>query len=139
MADDKQSLRRNYLTAGALLGMLAVILGAMAAHALKAKLSPSQMSSFETAVRYQFFHALLFLLLGNMKDFLGTARAKTIFALLLEGILLFSGSIYLLSTIDLSGIRQLRVLGPVTPIGGVLMIVAWGMLAFTFYTSKSNP
>lgn len=139
MADDKQSLRRNYLTAGALLGMLAVILGAMAAHALKAKLSPSQMSSFETAVRYQFFHALLFLLLGNMRDFPGTARAKTIFALLLGGILLFSGSIYLLSTIDLSGIRQLRVLGPVTPIGGVLMIVAWGMLAFTFYTSKSNP
>lgn len=137
MAEGKLNLKKYYLTAGALLGMLAVILGAMAAHALKSRLEASQMASFETAVRYQFFQALLFLLLGNMNDFLNLKMAKSVFGLLLGGVILFSGSIYLLSTISLSGLEQLRFLGPVTPLGGVLMIMAWGLLALSFYQSKN--
>jgi uncharacterized membrane protein YgdD (TMEM256/DUF423 family) len=133
VAEDKQALQRNYLTAGALLGMLAVIFGALGAHALKEKLLPAQLSSFETAVKFQFFHALLFLILGNSQVLLQALRAKTIFRLLLWGVLLFSGSIYVLATKEISGFNNLRWLGPVTPLGGVLMISGWALLSISFY------
>lgn len=131
--EDKQSIQRNYLTAGALLGMLAVIFGALGAHALKERLSPAALTSFETAVRFQFFHALLFLILGNSRVLLQDAKAKIIFRLLLSGLILFSGSIYFLSTKEISGINNLRWLGPVTPLGGVLMISGWALLSISFF------
>lgn len=131
--EDKQSLQRNYLTAGALLGMLAVIFGALGAHALKERLSPAALTSFETAVRFQFFHALLFLILGNSRVLLQDGKAKIIFRLLLSGLILFSGSIYFLSTKEISGINNLRWLGPVTPLGGVLMISGWALLSISFF------
>jgi uncharacterized membrane protein YgdD (TMEM256/DUF423 family) len=138
VAEDKRILQRNFLTAGALLGMLAVIFGAMGAHALKDKLEPAQLSSFETAVRFQFFHALVFLILGNSKELIATQHAKTIFAFLITGVILFSGSIYLLSTAKLSGLNNLRFIGPITPIGGMLMITAWGLLTYCYYTIYSK-
>lgn len=113
--------------------MLAVIFGALGAHALKERLSPAALTSFETAVRFQFFHALLFLILGNSRVLLQDAKAKIIFRLLLSGLILFSGSIYFLSTKEISGINNLRWLGPVTPLGGVLMISGWALLSISFF------
>lgn len=118
---------RISLISGAFLGMTAVIAGAMGAHALKEVLTPEQMESFRTAVRYQMFHAILLLVLG----WWGKTNPHRLIAwasgLVLSGVLLFSGSIYLLVLTDAP-----RWLGPITPIGGILMIAGWiCLLIFT--------
>ena len=100
--------------------MLAVILGAFGAHALTSRLSAEQLVSWETGVRYQMFHALALLVLALWFD-RGMALKPSLICFAL-GTLLFSGSIYLLSL----GIGPRAVLGPVTPVGGVLLIAGWG-------------
>jgi uncharacterized membrane protein YgdD (TMEM256/DUF423 family) len=102
----------------AILGALAVALGALGAHALKDVLEPTSLASYKTAVLYHLLHsiALLALTRGDYKRI--TAH------LWLWGILLFSGSIYLLATDELLGIT-LSFLGPITPVGGVLLIGGW--------------
>jgi uncharacterized membrane protein YgdD (TMEM256/DUF423 family) len=101
----------------ALLGGSAVALGAFGAHALKNTLEPPEMQIYETAVRYQMYHALALLALG-------LARWKGRSSLwLLGGTLVFSGSLYLLA------FTRVPVLGAITPIGGILQMVGWGMLA----------
>lgn len=110
---------------GALFGMFAVILGAMGAHALKEVLHPAQLLSFETAVRYQFFHGLVLLIVFLAKDQLPVRFLNIATALITLGVVFFSGSIYLLSCKDLIGLVTYKWLGPITPIGGVLMILGW--------------
>ena len=111
--------------AASLLGMLTVIAGALGAHALKPVLSADSLKSFETAVRYSAWHAIALLALFSVFDRLKRARYVTLLWFL--GALLFSGSIYLLSTRELSGL-QVSFLGPVTPLGGLLMIMGWFLL-----------
>ena len=108
---------RAALLGGALFGGLAVVLGAFAAHAMKAHYDEAQLRTFETGVRYQMYHALALLLCGV----LGTLGHKTRAAAVLfaSGILLFSGSLYGLVLLDA------RWLGPVTPIGGVAFVAGW--------------
>ena len=108
--------------------MIAIILGAFGAHALKKVLSIEQLATFETGVRYQMYHALFLLFIGLIPNL--TVKAKnTIYNLVLSGVILFSGSIYLLATNDLTPI-DFRFIGPVTPIGGLLLISAWTVLLF---------
>ena len=118
------------LTLAGASGALAVILGAFAAHGLKAHLSPEQLQTFETGVRYHMYHSLALLALGAIASRGGggswTTRACWMFA---AGILLFSGSLYLLSTRELLGIAHWRWLGPVTPLGGLCFIAGWATLA----------
>ena len=107
----------------------AVILGAFGAHALKEVLSESQISSFQTGVRYQFFHGLAILILSlNSKQF--TDRLSSIIKIMSAGIILFSFSIYLLNIQDLVGF-SMSYLGPITPIGGLLLITSWIGLFFS--------
>ena len=107
----------------------AVILGAFGAHALKEVLSESQISSFQTGVRYQFFHGLAILILSlNSKQF--TGRLSNIIKIMSAGIILFSFSIYLLNIQDLIGF-SMSYLGPITPIGGLLLITSWTGLFFS--------
>ena len=107
----------------------AVILGAFGAHALKEVLSESQLNSFQTGVRYQFFHGLAILILSfNMNYF--TDRLISIIKIMSVGIILFSFSIYLLNIQDLIGF-SMSSLGPITPIGGLLLITSWAMLFFS--------
>ena len=107
----------------------AVILGAFGAHALKEVLSESQLSSFQTGIRYQFFHGLAILILSfNMNYF--TDRLSSIIKIMSAGIILFSFSIYLLSIQDLIGF-SMSFLGPITPIGGLLLIISWILLFFS--------
>jgi uncharacterized membrane protein YgdD (TMEM256/DUF423 family) len=107
----------------------AVTLGALGAHALKNILSDSQLHSFETGVRYQLFHAITLLMLAlNTEKF--NHHLKKSLKLMTAGICFFSFSIYLLSIQDAIGI-SLSFLGPITPIGGLLLICAWLILFFS--------
>ena len=117
---------KKIISTAAIFGMIAIILGAFGAHALKKVLTLEQLSTFETGVRYQMYHALFLLFIGLMKDLSQKAK-KTIYFLVLIGVILFSGSIYLLATNGLTSF-DFRVIGFVTPIGGLLLIVAWGVL-----------
>ena len=111
---------------------IAVILGALGAHALKAKLSPDQLMSFETGVKYQFYHALALLAVYIIQKQTQTNDFNLSAWFFLIGILLFSGSIYFLSTRSLFGMPDgLKFLGPVTPLGGVLMIAGWLIFVIT--------
>ena len=109
------------------LGMIAVILGALGSHALKEVLSPEQLESFTIGVRYQMTHVLL-LMVVLLTSYFNEDVKQTSFWLTIIGILLFSGSIYLLNLQELLGVK-LSFLGPVTPIGGLFLITNWGYLA----------
>jgi uncharacterized membrane protein YgdD (TMEM256/DUF423 family) len=119
---------KKIISTGAILGMIAIILGAFGAHALKKVLSVEQLSTFETGVRYQMYHALFLLFIG-MIGILSQKAKKTIYYLVLTGVIFFSGSIYLLATNSLTPF-DFKVIGFVTPIGGLLLILAWGVLLY---------
>ncbi len=109
-------------------GGLAVILGAFGAHGLKGKLSAEALVSFETGVRYQFLHALAIFAAVWLADRSGLSLPLMAGALFGAGMVLFSGSIYLLATRTLLGIESWRWLGPITPLGGLCFIAGWVML-----------
>lgn len=127
-------MERKITSAAALIGMTAIILGAFGAHALKKYLSIEQLASFETGVKYQMYHALFLLFLG-VTTFLSEKAKKIILQLVIFGVIFFSGSIYLLATKPLSGI-DFKFIGPITPIGGALLIVAWGVLFWNVLKAK---
>ena len=117
------SISQIFGVLASLAGGLAVVLGAFGAHALKDRLEPAMLAAFNTAVHYQMLHAavvLVIVLLARTSDspgfFLGAAGS------MLAGILLFSGSLYLLV------LWGWRWLGPITPLGGALLIAGWGLL-----------
>ncbi|GGA21816.1 MULTISPECIES: DUF423 domain-containing protein [Psychrobacillus] len=114
-----------FIIAGAINGFLAVAFGAFGAHALKEKLSEKYLAIWETAVQYQMFHALALIAIGILMSskILGPVSSlNTAGYLILAGIILFSGSLYVLS---LTGIG---ILGAITPIGGVAFLVGWIMI-----------
>lgn len=115
------------LIAGALFGVLAVIFGAFGAHALKKKLSEDQLKSFETGVKYQMYHALVLLFVGSHFSTPNTLLSWSF----IVGTLLFSFSIYGLVLSDANG-KKLRFLGPITPLGGLLLVLGWCMLLYSF-------
>lgn len=117
--------KRIVLTAAILL-MLAIILGAFGAHGLKDKVFPERIATFEVGVRYQFYIGLAMLILGFNEEKLGFSLKPT-FLLLLIGVLFFSVSIYFLAIQEILG-TSLKFLGPITPVGGLLMII--GFLIF---------
>ena len=118
-------MSRNILIKAGILGMIAVLSGAFGAHALKEVLSPEHLASFNTGVRYQMIHAVVLIglfLLGikfEMKQFRIAAQ------LIFWGVILFSGSIYLLTLKNIIGVEALKFAGPITPIGGLLIITGW--------------
>lgn len=115
---------------GAFYGLLAVILGAFGAHALKRKLTPELLHSFETGVKYQMYHALLLLMLGFNLSF-DQPLDLVISHCFIFGTLLFSFSIYGLCLSAATG-KKLRILGPITPIGGLLLVIGWVLLLYSF-------
>lgn len=119
-------MEKKVIATAAVFGLTAIILGAFGAHALKKALTVEELITFETGVRYQVYHALFLLFVGTTALVTDKAK-KTMFWLTTAGVILFSGSIYLLATDRLMGI-ELKVLGPITPIGGFLLIMAWGVL-----------
>lgn len=122
------------LILGAIYGMTSVILGALGSHAFKKILPLEKLQSFEIGVKYQMYHALLLLILGFFLKF-ETSIEKTASWLIIVGTFLFSISIYFLSFQEVLG-KNLRFLGPITPIGGVLMISGWALLIYFFAKYK---
>jgi uncharacterized membrane protein YgdD (TMEM256/DUF423 family) len=127
-------MERKITSVAALMGITAMILGAFGAHALKKQLSVEQLGSFETGVKYQMYHALFLLFLG-MNTFLNEKVKKTVFQLVIIGVFFFSGSIYLLTTKAITGV-DFKFIGIVTPIGGVLLIMAWSVLFWNVWRAK---
>jgi uncharacterized membrane protein YgdD (TMEM256/DUF423 family) len=126
---------KKIISTGAIFGMIAIILGAFGAHALKKVLSIESLSTFETGVKYQMYHALFLVLIGTLNE-LSLKAKKTIYNLVVFGVLFFSGSIYLLATNSLTSF-DFKVIGFITPIGGLLLILAWCVLFFNFIKKKS--
>lgn len=129
-------MQKKFLKTAAVLGALSVILGAFGAHALKQLISDKNLQTFETGVRYQFYHVIALFITGILyKDFTNNYLqwAGRLFCL---GILLFSGSLYLLSFIELTDMTGLKWVGAITPLGGVCFITAWLLLALGI--SKKN-
>ncbi|MBC7847154.1 MAG: DUF423 domain-containing protein [Flavobacterium sp.] len=126
---------KKIISTGAIFGMLAIILGAFGAHALKKVLSLEELSTFETGVKYQMYHALFLLFVGLTTEIPQKAK-KTIYYLVVVGVLFFSGSIYLLATNSLTTF-DFKTIGFITPIGGFLLILAWGALLLNYFNKKS--
>jgi len=120
---------KNLLLIAASLGALAVILGAFGAHGLKAKISPDQLQVFETGVKYLFYHALALLFAALLFDKYRSPLLIYAAYAFLVGIVLFSGSLFLLANKDWLGIASWRWLGPVTPLGGLSFIIGWLLMA----------
>ena len=126
---------KKIISTGAIFGVIAIILGAFGAHALKKVLSIEELSTFETGVKYQMYHALFLVLIGTLNELSQKAK-KTIFNLVVFGVIFFSGSIYLLATNSLTTF-DFKIIGFVTPIGGLLLISAWGTLLLNYNNKKS--
>ncbi len=138
-----QTIHRNskiILAAAAALMCIAVILGAMGAHALQSVLSVDQMESFETGVRYQAWHCIAILALQCIPESMVDKKAvNRACAIMLGGTVLFSFSIYLLNTRYLMGMENIAsVLGPVTPIGGLLLIAGWVYITLSFISGPKT-
>jgi uncharacterized membrane protein YgdD (TMEM256/DUF423 family) len=114
-----------FLTIASILAGLSVALGAFASHGLKDKLTERALEIFETATRYQMYHALALLLVGIllMQNEAAQPWLNAVGYAFIAGIILFSGSLY---TLSFSGVK---VLGAITPIGGVAFMVGWGCVA----------
>jgi uncharacterized membrane protein YgdD (TMEM256/DUF423 family) len=126
-------MNKVFLFSGSLLAMLGVITGAFGSHAFKDYLLQThRLDTFETAVRYQFYHALGLIFIGILSQLFPNKNFTPAGYLMLSGVIIFSGSLYLLC---FTGAKWL---GAVTPIGGVLMIVAWGWMAFSVNSFFSN-
>ncbi|QXP56355.1 DUF423 domain-containing protein [Cellulophaga sp. HaHa_2_95] len=115
---------------GALYGMLAVVFGAFGAHALKKIFSEEQLKSFETGVKYQMYHAIVLLVLGYNFDFSSGIERYIVYCFSI-GTLLFSFSIYGLC-ISAAKNKKIKMLGPITPLGGLFLVIGWGLLLFSF-------
>ena len=116
------------LRIAAISGLLAVAIGAFAAHGLKAIISPERIAIFKTGVQYQYYHTFALTITAILGAYLPAKFLKYAGWSFLIGIFLFSGSLYLLACRDVLGIDSWKFLGPLTPIGGVFFIIGWGML-----------
>lgn len=116
------------ITAGAIFAALAVILGAFGAHALKEVLQPDQLQTFETAVKYQFYHSFALLATGIVFSSFPFRQIRLASTFFIIGILLFSGSLYALTLLKMNGQVGLGGIGIITPIGGLFFIAGWLML-----------
>lgn len=113
---------------GALYGLLAVVFGAFGAHILKKSFTPEQLTSFETGVKYQMYHALVLLMISFNLNLETSTERYMVYCFIL-GTLFFSFSIYGLC-ISASKGKKLKFLGPVTPLGGLLLVAGWCLLLY---------
>lgn len=123
------SMNEITLAFGFTYGALAVIFGAFGAHALKKTLSEEQLKSFETGVKYQIYHAIVLVLLGSSFDLSNPIENKSALCFIV-GVFLFSFSIYGLVLSSARG-KKIKILGPITPLGGLLLVIGWVLMAFS--------
>lgn len=126
-------MSRTYLGIASILGVLTIILGAFGAHALKDKLDPDALKSFETGVRYMMYHVLALLFI-NTTSLLNEKNKKQISILFFVGILFFSGSIFAIA-LDLVSAKKIWF---ITPIGGLFFILGWLLAAVAFFRTRKS-
>jgi uncharacterized membrane protein YgdD (TMEM256/DUF423 family) len=129
--------KKTYLI-GALFGASAVVIGAFGAHALKTIFTAEQLVSFETGVKYQFYHAMVLLIISQSNAYLKSKLINLATLFFSLGTLLFSGSIYLLNILKAKNQIGLSGLGIITPIGGLLLVTGWILIFFGALNNKSN-
>ncbi|MEC3964849.1 DUF423 domain-containing protein [Flagellimonas halotolerans] len=127
-------MNRTILLVGTIMGLLAIVLGAFGAHGLEKLVDAEAVDTFETGVTYQMYHAFFLLFLGIWSG-LALKSKKIVFILVLVGVILFSFSIYLLALNSLTAF-DFKIIGFLTPIGGVLMISGWFYLGYNILTQK---
>lgn len=127
-------MEKKILISALFLGVIAIILGAFGAHGLKKVIEEPQLNSFEVGVRYQIYHAL-FLLFVAQSVWLTEKEKMIVFYLTIFGVLLFSGSIYLLATATITNIKT-KLIGPITPLGGLLLISSWIYCIYAIFAKK---
>lgn len=135
-------LSKYYISIAAFLGALTVALGAFGAHALKAVLSPAALTTYETAVRYQMYHVVALLITGILMNKAASPKEQKLLTraglFFIDGIVLFSGSLYFIVAKPFLGIEGLPWVGVITPMGGLLWMVAWVLLALSQLPSVEN-
>lgn len=131
-------MRKNFIRFGTLLAALAVLLGAFGAHGLKNVLEPEKLEIFKTGVHYQFIHAIALVIVGTLLYFRKTSLMPIAGWLFLAGTLCFSGSLYLLSIADIFDLPK-GLLGPITPLGGLMFTAGWlTLLASTYQDNEKR-
>ena len=128
-------MKKTFLITGAVLGLIGILLGAFGAHGLEKLVDADGLNSFETGVRYQMYHAFFFLFLGVWDNSIGERAKIILYRMTLTGVILFSVSIYVL-IIGKAFSFNLKYLGPVTPVGGVLLIFSWIFLIYHISSKK---
>jgi uncharacterized membrane protein YgdD (TMEM256/DUF423 family) len=123
-------MQRKLILAATILGSTSIVLGAFGAHALKKVMTTDMLQTFEVGVRYQMYHALFLFLVAVLVQ-INDHFKKIILTTTTLGVLFFSGSIYLLSTNELTSV-DFSFLGPITPIGGLLLMVSWVLVFYGF-------
>lgn len=127
-------MQKLFLVFSGLSGAVSVSLGAIGAHGLKSKvetglITSSNLQAFDTAARYQMYHAITLLAMAFLIDKFSIKLISSAAYCFMIGTVLFSGSIYILSTSALLGLKNVSWLGPVTPIGGLFFVFGWVLLA----------
>ena len=117
-------MNKKIIITAAAFGFFAVIFGAFGAHSLKKIIAAEQLEIWQTAVQYHFYHTLAILFLSTFSRFRNKIINFSFYCFTL-GILLFSGSLYLMSLKNILGIESVSVLGPITPVGGLFFILGW--------------
>lgn len=123
-------MKEYVLLIAALYGALGIIFGAFGAHALKNVFSDDLLKSFETGVKYQLYHAIVLLVIGFQFSFAETLQTAVAWCFII-GTFLFSFSIYGLCISSAKG-KKLGFLGPITPLGGLLLVIGWVLLGVSF-------
>lgn len=131
-------MNRKFLHMAALMGGLAVILGAFAAHKLKTLLTPDTLSAFQTGVTYQFYHTFALLAVGILYRRYKNKWLTLSGLFFVSGTILFSGSLYLMAALELLKKTSLGAMGVVTPIGGVLLILGWSFFFVGVPASRAH-
>jgi len=122
------SMHKGFIQTAALLGALSIILGAFGAHALKEIFTADLLQVFETAVRYQMYHAFALLAVGILYKEFSNKQIKLAGNFFIAGIVLFSGSLYALCFIEYQHLSSLLWIGAITPLGGLCFIIGWLLL-----------
>ena len=131
-------MNKLFLTFAAIAGGIAVLLGAMAAHQLRQQMPAAALEVFETAVRYQFYHVFALLAVGILSERIPGKWMNRSGSCFIGGILLFSGSLYMISALMAAGTSVPMSLGILTPLGGVFFILGWIFLVIALLKRRSS-
>lgn len=130
-------MHKGYGRTAAILGMLAVALGAFGAHGLKKIVPAEAVSTFETGVRYQFYHTFALLAVAMLFEKFPGSAMRYAGICFITGIILFSGSLYLLTVLEATDTVGLRSIGIITPFGGLFFIAGWLCMFFALMAKKN--